>query len=165
VFCGQGADELFGGYAKYEKLLQKSEDNIVLALMDSDLHNLQTVTIPLLKKIVSPFGLQLITPFIDQQIIDFSSSLPFSCKLHQSRDVIVRKRVLRLLAKNLDLPSQIVNAPKRAMQYGSGAHRTLTKLATEYWNDQDPELTKREAKTHARIEQYLSQLVAKTTNS
>jgi asparagine synthase (glutamine-hydrolysing) len=162
LFCGQGADELFGGYAKYEKLLLHSTEESVLVQMKSDLHTLQTETLPRLQRIVSSVESQLIAPFLETSIINFSFSLPFSCKLHKSHKMIIRKNVLRLLAEELGLPSLVVNAPKRAMQYGSGVHRVLTKLAADYWLEQNPELTKKEARTHARVEQYLSQIATKT---
>ncbi|MFX1318072.1 MAG: asparagine synthase C-terminal domain-containing protein [Promethearchaeota archaeon] len=165
LICGQGADELFSGYAKYEKLLLQSMPEAVLAQMESDLNNLKKTTLPFLQRIVSQFSLRLVTPFLEPSIIDFSSTLPFSCKLQRNADTIIRKRVLRLLAENLGLPSQVTNAPKRAMQYGSGSHRVLTKLATEYWLDQNPELTQRQARSHARVEQYLKLLAAKNPNS
>ncbi len=165
LICGQGADELFGGYAKYEKILGQSTPKAVLAQMESDLSNLQNTILPFLQRIVSDFGLHLVAPFLESPIIDFSSTLHFSCKLQRSAGIVIRKRVLRLLAENLGLPSQLVNTPKRAMQYGSGAHRVLTKLATEYWLSQNPELTQRQASTHTRVEQYLKQLAARTSNS
>jgi len=165
LICGQGADELFGGYAKYEKILGQSTPKAVLAQMESDLNNLQKTILPFLQRIVSDFGLYLVAPFLEPPIIDFSSTVRFTCKLQRSAGIVIRKRVLRQLAENLGLPSQLANAPKRAMQYGSGAHRVLTKLATEYWLSQNPELTQRQASTHSRVESYLKQLAARTSNS
>ncbi len=158
-FSGQGADELFGGYAKHEKSFLESGEQMTLTEMESDLHTLLEETLPLMSAIVTHSQIQLVAPFCDQALIDFASSLPFSCKLSQDSDKVIRKLILRLLAENLNLPPQVAYAPKRALQYGSGAHRILTDLAAEYWIEQDPDLTQRQSRTHVRVEQYLARLV------
>lgn len=158
IFCGQGADELFGGYARHERHFIESGSETASVEMLSDLKKLQEVTLPCLQTIVNHFGLQLATPFSDTSLIEYSLNLPFSCKLTQSSDGVIRKQLLRHLAQELGLPSQVVNAPKRAVQYGSGVHRILTDLATEYWAEKEPTLSARKARSHTRINQYLAQI-------
>ncbi len=159
LFSGLGADELFGGYARHEKQFSSLGSKAALKEMKSDLQKLQTETLPFQHTIVGHFNLELVTPFLDKTLIDFSFALPFKCKLYRIRKEIVRKYLLRILAKELGFPSHIIHAPKRAVQYGSGTHRILAKLATDYWNLHEPELTRREARSHTRISQYLSQLL------
>jgi asparagine synthase (glutamine-hydrolysing) len=127
--------------------------------MKSDLQTLNAKTLPLMKAIVSHNNCHLLVPFCDKAVIEFSMSIPLSCKLVQDSGEVIRKQVLRLLAKDLGLPPEFVHAPKRALQYGSGAHRILTNLSANYWTEQNPKLTRRQAKTHARVEQYLTQLI------
>jgi asparagine synthase (glutamine-hydrolysing) len=158
IFCGQGADELFGGYARHERLFIESGSETASVEMLSDLKKLQEVTLPCLQTIVKHFGLQLATPFSDKSLIEYALNLPFSCKLTHSSDGVIRKQLLRHLAQELGLPSQVVNAPKRAVQYGSGVHRIITDLATEYWAENEPTLSARKARSHTRISQYLAQI-------
>jgi asparagine synthase (glutamine-hydrolysing) len=159
LYSGQGADELFGGYAKYEKHFQESGEEAVLTEMKSDLQILNSKTLPSMKAIVSYHNCQLVVPFCDKAICEFSMSIPLSCKIVHYSGEVIRKQVLRFLAKDLGLPPEIVHAPKRALQYGSGAHRILTNLAANYWAEQNPKLTRRQTRTHARVEQYLTQLI------
>ncbi len=159
LYSGQGADELFGGYAKYEKHFLKSGEEAVLTEMKSDLQTLNTKTLPSMKAILSHHNCQLLVPFCDKALIEFSMSIPLSCKIVHDSGTVIRKQVLRLLAKDLGLPLESIHAPKRALQYGSGTHRILTNLAANYWAEKNPKLTRRQVKTHARVEQYLNQLI------
>ena len=53
--------------------------------------------------------------------------IPASEKILSATDSL-RKRPVRALAKNLGLPDSIVSRPKKAMQYGSGVQKIVTKL-------------------------------------
>jgi asparagine synthase (glutamine-hydrolysing) len=157
LFSGHGADELFGGYARHEQQFLQSGELASLTEMKKDLAKLHNKTLPSQTAIVNHFGISLAIPYLNNALIEFSNQLPFACKISKSSQGVTRKRLLRELAKELGIPPSIANAPKRAIQYGSGTHRILVDLAAEYWSQKDPVLSKREARTHSRIKEYLLQ--------
>ena len=116
IYTGQGADELFGGYAKY---LNREE------LMGEDVKNLLEKTLPRERKIVSKYGKELVTPYLSQELIELSSNIPASCKINKG----VRKFVLREAARRLGIPDLIVEREKKAAQYGSGIWKAMKKIA------------------------------------
>lgn len=161
LLSGQGADELFGGYARYEERLINAGERVTSIEMLKDLQKLQEVTSKNHKSIVRHFGLELVFPFLKEAIITFSQNLPFEYKLCMSSKRVIRKRLLRTLARDIGLPNSIANAPKHAMQYGSGSHKILATLATEFWRKQKPDISLRKARQPDCIRKYLTYLMNK----
>ena len=117
VICtGQGADELFGGYAKY---LQAPE------LMHGDVEKLLTITVPREQKIAKKYEKTLITPYLMEEMQSLASKIPEECKIHKG----IRKWVLREAARRLGVPEIIVEREKKSAQYGSGIWKHMKKLA------------------------------------
>ncbi len=158
LFTGQGADELFGGYARHEQQFLQLGERASLTEMEKDLVKLREIILPSQTAVVHHFGINLATPYLNGALVEFSHQLPFPCKLSKSSQGVVRKRLLRELAYELGIPPRFVNASKRALQYGSGTHRIIVDLATKYWSQHNPGLSKREARTHSRIKEYLRQI-------
>ncbi|MEM1756118.1 MAG: asparagine synthase C-terminal domain-containing protein [Thermoplasmata archaeon] len=117
IFTGQGADELFGGYAKY---LNNPH------LMEKDIIVLIGRTIPREMEIARSLGKSLHTPFISPETLKFSMEIPLEEKIGDERKIVLRK-----LANRLNLPSSILNRKKVAMQYGTGVMNMLKKIAKD----------------------------------
>lgn len=115
VLVGSGADEIFGGYAKY------ADDPDAEASMDRDLQKMVSEHV-LLKRYASSLGKRLEAPFVAPDIVAFARSLPTDRKLGGNR-----KAVLRDAAKALGVISH--DAPKKAAQYSSGILKEMRRLA------------------------------------
>ena len=122
IITGQGADELFGGYARY----RETDDPLAQRLMlDRDRVKLFTRTKKIERGITLRFDKILVTPFLHDSVITFSSSL----KLDDLFDGFGgNKMVLRESGRILGLPEMMCSRPKLAAQYGSGISKVLKKL-------------------------------------
>ncbi|NJE47417.1 asparagine synthase (glutamine-hydrolyzing) [Thermococcus sp. GR7] len=116
LLSGQGADELFGGYAKY---LERPE------LMESDLLEIGEKNLVRDDKIAMLNSVEGRVPFLDLAVISTAFNTPPEAKIRKG----IRKAILREVAVELGLPKWIAERDKKAAQYGSGAQKLLKKLA------------------------------------
>jgi len=116
VLVGSGADELFGGYAKYVSAPNAEE------MMRNDLLKMLDESRRLANAAVK-MGKRMGFPFASDELIKFSKRLPIERKIGPSQ----RKVVLRDVAKLLELPSH--DRPKKAAQYSSGVMREMERQA------------------------------------
>ncbi len=118
VLVGSGADELFGGYAKY------TEDEDPERSMAADLGKMQAETAAL-DAYARSAGKRLCAPFASRELIRFAQNLPTCRKLGGGE----RKIVLREAAKALGVLSH--DRPKKAAQYSSGVLKEMRRVAKE----------------------------------
>jgi asparagine synthase (glutamine-hydrolysing) len=120
IVTGQGADELFGGYAKYEGLetdtfskLRKEDLNKVLGPIDA-------IEIGMAAR----WEKTIMKPFLCNRIVSFAMALP----LETVQPSKVRKPIIREALVELGL-AEAAKLPKKASQYGSGVSDILKKAA------------------------------------
>ncbi len=129
VLAGQLSDELFGGYGRFDELALKGQFeeareevwNSVLAASTNDFEPGD--------KLAVSHGLELRCPFAYLPLVEYSLRLSISLKLRVSAGTVVRKYILRRLAADWHLPDEVVNRPKKAVQYSSGVQKVLLKEA------------------------------------
>ncbi len=118
ILAGNGADELFGGYAKY--LMARDPG----AMMAEDLNKMLEEA----KRLGSwarRASKKLVFPYAEGRVIAFSRDLPPNQKI----DGAERKVLLRKVARLLELRSS--DRPKKAAQYSSGVLRLMERSAKE----------------------------------
>jgi asparagine synthase (glutamine-hydrolysing) len=113
ILCGQGADELFLGYAHFRGL---GPDEAV-ARRRSDLSRLLESDWPRAVRIARRLGQDLWSPFVDPDLVDLVLGEDIADYLPVGAQ---HKSVLRGLAEACSVPSALAARPKRALQYGSG---------------------------------------------
>lgn len=121
IISGQGADELFGGYARYLKMSYKH----LREALERDLNILLNEGILRERSIARHFGKELFYPFLTECVIEFAKTIPAELKVREG----VRKFILRECAKALGLPESITEREKKAVQYSSGIMPAIEKLA------------------------------------
>lgn len=130
LLAGQGADELFGGYQRYLRLYENSGSETVEQNLFYDIENAYDSNFQRDNQVCSFHGIELRLPFIDYAVVDFALRLPLRFKINSTEDRL-RKRILRRVAKNLEVPNLMTNKPKKAIQYTTGVTKALKNLAKQ----------------------------------
>ena len=124
MMSGQGADEIFAGYHRYiQYYLDKGE--MVQEDLKEDVRNIYHVNLQRDDAVTMANGLELRVPYLDQGLVALALNVPIKYKLDDEDNL--RKCILREIAKDIGVPSEIVRRPKKAAQYGSGIHKILVK--------------------------------------
>lgn len=119
IVAGQGADELFGGYARYletddiEKTLKKDFEGLSMQGKRD-------------QSVAAKNNTYISCPYLDVRVVRAAGEIPPSEMLAGS----IRKYPLREVA-SLYLGDEIAFYGKKAMQYGSGVMKEIQKLARD----------------------------------
>ncbi|WP_135820596.1 asparagine synthase C-terminal domain-containing protein [Halostella litorea] len=125
---GQGADELFGGYAK---VARAPEDPRVAAdtVRGARRELLGTLPDQLERDVLAlrAAGVEPVAPMLDDRVVRAGLSLPGDALVDDRGE---RKRALRLAAREF-VPDRVAFREKKAVQYGSLVSRELDRLARQ----------------------------------
>lgn len=121
ALCGEGADELFGGYREFTVALQRGENtghiNMMFNRFISELHKTQLQRVD---RTSMKFTLEVREPFLDKRILDFSHSLPIDQKIKLSQNVDYRNKIVLREAYRGLLPDWVVEREKVVFSLGAG---------------------------------------------
>ncbi len=126
IMTGQGADELFGGYYKYQTL-SSAEPHKIAAALTADVHNIAANNLERDNFVAAANSVSSILPYLDPRIVSLGLSMDWTLKLRNG----ISKYVLRKAAKHI-LPTELAYKRKKALQYGTGATAALRKLAHKH---------------------------------
>jgi len=121
MLLGQLADEVFGGYARYEKAVCDGRSREAIDMMESEVSGCAERGF-IRDEAACSRWLEPRFPYAEQGVADFGRSLPLEFRVREGE----RKRVLRAAGLALGLPEWIAAAPKKAAQYSSGALKLVS---------------------------------------
>jgi asparagine synthase (glutamine-hydrolysing) len=130
VITANGIDELFCGYNSYRDFIPEGEEAVIGLMkekLDNEIRMMKAVNL-----VTSEFGVQIVQPFLSEQFIEFSKSVPLEHKI-KDKDDLMRKHIVRKLALSVGVPEESALKQKKAMQYGSLIHKNFLKVK-KTWN-------------------------------
>jgi len=131
LVSGQGPDELFAGYARYEKLLISEGTEKVEEALWADVSITDEVNIQRDTRVIKYHGLTPFFPFLDQEFVKTALTIPAALNINPNKTPS-RKLVFRELAMKLGVPEEVAMTPKRATQFSSGTSKMLAKSLQEH---------------------------------
>jgi asparagine synthase (glutamine-hydrolysing) len=135
MLTGQGADELFGGYSWYAKVVEKEGYKMLRRHMIEDLLLLYKETLEREDKITMAHSIELREPFLDPEVIKVALATSLRLNVKGGSDSF-GKHVHRKLAEHLGIPHDIAYRIKEAAQHGSGMHGMLDNIARKHGFDE-----------------------------
>jgi len=155
VLTGEGADELFAGYAYHHDYVDDPRalaDELTRALGTMHNINLQRVD-----RVTMAESLEARTPFLDRDLIDFAQSVPAALKLcrtdpqaDESTGETTEKWILRKACADL-LPADLVWRKKAQFDEGSGTVDVLATALAEMVGKPAPISREDEAALYERL--------------
>lgn len=117
VLLGQGADELFWGYARIRSAPIAEAER----LAQRALQKLLATDLPLTERLAQATGRTLLLPYLDQEVRTRLGSFPAQSHYSDQES----KPLLRKVARELGVPLPARERPKSAIQYGSRIAQVL----------------------------------------
>src|SRR5215211_5889753 len=135
MFSGQAADELFGGYPWYARVVEKEGYQKLRDHMTQDLLLLYKETLEREDKITMAHSIEMREPFLDIEVIRCSMGMDLKLNIKGATD-IMGKHIHRKLAQKLGIPKNIAYRIKEAAQHGSGMHDIFDTIARKHGFDE-----------------------------
>jgi len=129
VLTGEGADELFAGYAYHHAY---AGDPAALAgEITRSLGTMHNINLQRVDRITMAQGLEARTPFLDRDLIAYAQSIPAALKMRAVEDTTIEKWILRKACEDL-LPPHLVWRKKAQFDEGSGTVAALDRALARH---------------------------------
>lgn len=124
VIFGQGADELFGGYSRYQDMgIEELKNSLTQDIKDVGRHDLSRDT-----KLAYKLRMEVMHPYLQWDVIRAAVKIPPEQKVKKTENGVIRKYALRELASRY-LPQEVAFKDKKSVQYSTKTTSILKKLA------------------------------------
>ncbi len=144
ILTGEGADELFGGYAYHKDFDDTMPLHEELYRSVASLHN---INLQRVDRLTMAHAIEGRVPFLDLDMIELGQRIPAKLKIYtDSKGKRVEKWVLRKAFEDL-LPQEIVWREKQQFDEGSGTSDVLADISKDFM---DPEAANGYAAIHVQ---------------
>jgi asparagine synthase (glutamine-hydrolysing) len=116
VLCGDGSDELFGGYEMY----QQPDPVLRQRIFQHKLHNLGRTELQRVDRTSMGQGVEARVPFLDLALVRLAMRVPIDLKLRDGQE----KWILRHAFADI-LPGYVRQRPKNPLSHSSGLHERV----------------------------------------
>ncbi|MGB6457333.1 MAG: asparagine synthase-related protein [Streptosporangiaceae bacterium] len=123
VLCGDGSDELFGGYEMY----RQPDPVLRQRLFQHKLHNLGRTELQRVDRTSMGQGVETRVPFLDLALVRLAMRLPIELKLRDGQD----KWILRHAFADI-VPGYVRNRPKNPLSHSSGLHERIRLYRSQF---------------------------------
>jgi len=129
ILTGEGADELFGGYAYLRGVTDAARFQRELWTITTNLHN---TNLQRTDRMTMAHGIEGRVPFLDRDMLRLALSLPAELKFH-GRDMAEKAMLRRAFAGML--PKAVIERPKQKFSAGAGSIDVLAQHANQKITD------------------------------
>ena len=123
VLCGDGSDELFGGYQMY----RQCDPALRMRLFQHKLHNLGRTELQRVDRTSMGQGVETRVPFLDLALVRMAMRLPIDLKLRNGQE----KWILRHAFADI-LPDYVRRRPKNPLSHSSGLHERVRLYRSQF---------------------------------
>ncbi len=155
VLTGEGADELFAGYAYHHAYVD--EPRALADELTRSLNAMHNINLQRVDRITMAQGLEARTPFLDADLIQFAQSIPAALKMRRtdadaadSTGTTTEKWILRKACEDL-LPAALVWRRKAQFDEGSGTVDALDRALRLQLGARTPQTRANERALYERL--------------
>ena len=123
VLCGDGSDELFGGYEMYKQ----ADAGLRQRIFQHKLHDLGRTELQRVDRTSMGQGVEARVPFLDLALVRLAMRLPIELKLRDGQE----KWILRHAFADV-LPGYVRQRPKNPLSHSSGLHERVRLYRSQF---------------------------------